>query len=287
MSIGTCGHIVTPERRSSRRARFLSEHRNYEIGEVISGEIHLDVSPSEYNSSCPTPLDVDALFIDGIPYASSSTVNPLERLYSNAIIAGTLPSISAKAAEEIEFLQGHRQVANIKSMERLREAASKRNDVLSFEEAEGIMQVRAGVARVGALLKLLTAYPEIGSIEYFKATRPLCARQFLVARQALGSIMGSLNSSEYDFETDSVEVRPYRTSIDERHSAIVTKQLLATAAVGGYSLDLISRSSYIAVSQEALGDDDEFARLPIRFGDDSHSSVNVLPISISAYARIS
>lgn len=247
--------------------------------------LEMEQPPYVFNSASPTPLDPDSLSIARQPYMTVALDHMMARLYRNTE-GSDIRATDLKAVEgEIETQHFERSTRNAKTMDRLREYAAndKNNRKLSIEEAEGIMQLRAGVARVTPALSLLARVPELEAIELTKATRPLCLAQYTMARQALDSTARSLEANKKMSASvmDGVEATPYRYIIDEEHGTIITKRRLASIAIDGVNLEIICRDSYRGSGRGSFGDSIEHVRAEL-----GPAEVDLTPVSIISYARV-
>ena len=241
--------------------------------------------PHDVNSISPTPLDPDNLTIAGQPYMALALDHMIRGLYDNS--HGTDVRQEDLKAIEAEIMTQHfeRSSKNAKAMDRLRKHAIKpeNNRVLSRDEAEGIMQMRAGVARITPALRLLARVPELEAVELSKATRPLCVGQYAVATWALDSAIRSLKASNRVDTTvmTGAEAVPYRYILDEENGTIITKRRLASVALDGVNLEIICRDSYRGASRGGFDGSVEYLRSKI-----GPVEVDLTPISAISYARV-
>lgn len=285
-----CLHELVPESRSKIKHRFITEPRELTLEEVLDLPLNLPLTPSSYNTTGPTPLDPERLSISGLPYEVVATAALAQQLEKNQ----TLPYKNSDAMQsnverirmEIQHQHEHRTKKNTESVGRLREyaATDPGHHILSHEYAEGVMQLRAGVARITPALTMLANFPALGAIELTKATRPLCVRQYNQARIALNSTIRSLLSNKSVItETQTTEATsPYRMVLDERHGAVILKSVFAKAKIGNQTLEIIGRDSFIGINS---GECDGFEHMSCNFGDGSQR-LDVLPIDVTSYARV-
>ena len=274
-----CNHIIEREFRQAPE-RFLKAGKNYTLEEVLNTPVSLSKSPFEYNSLSPTPLDPDGLRIHGLPYAPQALDHLHMRLSrATAGLEKTNPHQVRNAEAEITFQHDHRMQKNAKAMDMWRNEAAKdpTSKLLSHADAEGIVQVRAGIARPRALIELIARNPTMGGVEIAKATRPFCMQAHVLARNAL---MRELNESPYLTITGNDE-KPYRAIIDEHNVTLITKTKIADVALRGVEIEVVSRESGV------LYNPDSTPAIPESMTPSFNGlTVHVAPLDITSYARV-
>gem|GEM_PF-2517904 len=231
----------------------------------------------------PTPLDPYNITVHGVEYESAALEYMQAELYlATKDLVGTHPRQLENAEGEIEFQHRHRSQKNDEAMTRWREAAATDpgRTVLSHAEAEGVLQVRAGMSKMGAVVRLLARNPEMGAIEISKATRPFCGVAYQLARSAtLASIVTFSESSGTDLIFS--DTPPYRSIVDERHSALILKSSIALASVDGVDLEIKGRESAIVYNPVAVPAIPE-AQVKLIAG----TEVAMVPIDITSYVSV-
>lgn len=281
--MGVCNHNFPQETRSTPD-RFLPADTVITLEETLELPLHLSRMPHEINSLSPTPLDPHSLKINGRSYEGLGLDYMDDQL--RAATAGLSTDHGSKimrASHEIEYQHTHRMKKNHEAMQRWREqaATSPHEQRLTHAEAEGVMQVRAGVSKIGAILLLLARNPDIGAVEISKATRPFCTTAHTMAKLVLIGELNQLAASEQqDIETDANAV-PYRSTIDAHHGAFITKSLLGTVDAGGVELEIVGRESGLLCKP---GESSPIPELQTKnFGP---HEIGIVPIDMTSYARV-
>ena len=275
-----CGH-ETLDTRYLTPQRFLTKNKKYRLEDVLNMPIDLNDMPSSRNAISPTPLDPYELRVHGIGYPNVALEYMRSELLRNTEQLTSYNTEQIKDAEaEIEYQHKHRMEKNHSTMQDWREKAATNptGRMLSLEDAEGVLQVRAGVSRPSAPIELLARNPEIGGIEIAKATRPFCLEAHILSREALRSRLASLR---YMTATNHVEARPYRYSIDEHNHALITKTRLAAGALHGTDLEVVTRESGILYDPLCTPEIPE--SMERKFG---RITVHVAPLDITSYVRV-
>lgn len=280
-----CKHDVRQEYRRTPD-RFLSTDSSLTLEQTLDLPLHLTRMPHEINSLSPTPLDPYALKVAGADYDEAALKYMLHSF--DELVEDHSQSHSSdieRAQLEIDYQHFHRMKKNDEAMRRWREIAATEptEQLLSHAEAEGVMQVRAGVSKIGAIILLLANYPEIGAIETSKATRPFCVHAHEIAKGALSAELDQLAANaEFSTVVDNV-AKPYRSSIDEHHGAFISKHLLATSDVGGIDIEIVGRESGLLydprVNGTTLPESQKKSFGPI-------NDIEMLPIDMTSYARV-
>lgn len=283
-----CNHLINPESTPTRLPRFLDTHEpSMTLEEALNMPLSMDRMPFEVNTLLPTPLDPFSLkVLGGLSYVEAAQEYMIGQLYHNAgELSNTHEDILMHAEHEIDFQHRHRMQKNTEAMDKWRESASTSpsSNALSHREAEGIMQVRAGIAQPNAIIELLARNPEMDGIEIAKATRPLCFNAFMVAKDALYSKLKVLNSrSQLTINLGSeVYPRSYRSNIDPDNQSLTAKAKLGVASMYGVELELITRDSSILYHPDQTPSMPE--AVPVSFGP---NTVETVPIDTTAYVRI-
>lgn len=272
-----CWHENTSEFRKSP-PRFLNPAKKYSLEEVLDRPIHLDVKPFEVDSTSPTPLDPSHVFIHGVDYARVAIHEMQQRAHLQAP-----ENVSLRLAETVlyEIAEQHslRMQKNEEAFDRLRETAAQdfHDHMLTHAEAEGIMQVRAGVSRAAPIVKLLEKHPEIEAIEISKATRPYCSEQFRRARNYIAVSLGSLAAGS-DMQVTMIDGDPYRHIVEEDSGVIVAKSIVAELS-NHTELEVVRRDSFAGVDEGVY--DGEAIQ-----GQIGPIALSLVPIDTTNYVRV-
>lgn len=282
-----CQHDLVPERRSTPE-RFLggSAYEPMSLEQVLDLPLVLHRMPSDYNSLSPTPLDPYRLRIGFAAYSGAALDYMRGQLYqATEDLHADHHSEVNRAEDEILHQHTDRMEKNDSALSRLRDAAASDDDrrtKLSVEQAEGIMQIRAGIGRIGAMLALLDRYPVLESIELSKATRPFCMEAFCAARSSFISSLRSMESAgHYGVHGVNDRYNPYRFNIDPAHGAVITKAKLADADPGNTPLEVISRESSILYDTSSAGVVPESSTANI-----AGIKAGVIPLDVTNYGRV-
>lgn len=280
-----CSHTIHPESRT-KPDRFLDPAQTFTLEETLDMPINLTRMPYEINTISPTPLDPHNVTVHGIEYEAASLEFMQASLYmATRSLQDSHPQQLANAAGEIEHQHRHRMHKNDEAMRRWREIAAKNpsDKRLTHAEAEGILQVRAGVSRIGAVVRLLARNPEMEAIELTKATRPFCTVAHILAKQALKSSIKSFASgSNVDMVVaDERDAVPYRFVIDEHNHAFITKARLASAVIDGTELEIVSRESGLIYNPSKVEPIPES-----QFKTLGGVDVAIVPLDTTSYVRV-
>lgn len=243
--------------------------------------LSLSRMPFEFNSLSPTPLDPYNLDIHGLAYAPAA----LEYMRGALVLAtegledSNLQQVK-QAEAEIEYQHRHRIQKNDQAMQQWREQAAKdpRGKLLSRDDAEGVLQVRAGISRPSAILELISRNPQMGGIEIAKATRPFCISSHILAREALKR---ELDRSKHVTLATGTEASPYRFAIDEHNLALITKTRLGVASLNGAGLEIVTRESGIIYNPAATERIPEAMSRSVRGVD-----FDIAPLDVTSYVRV-
>jgi|GEM_PF-6699862 len=283
---------------------------------VMRAKLELTRQPFEINQDSPTPLDPYRVRIkNGLQYDESARLfmekrqlHPMQQFedeeededeYREKVAAWIArrmkeledePNVDTWASVSREIQTQHllKERRNDAALELLRE--DKR--VISPDEAERVMQVRAGVAPLPTMLRFLAGHPEIGGIELMKATRPFNLPAILMARFAFMKTLGSLDEPDIAIELRAENARRLHIVPDKEFQdvpdprIVVQKTNLARVAV-----ELDRQISMLEVvwrdSGVILGPQDDIAKSFGVLRDDRGEVVaHVAPIAATAYARL-
>jgi len=286
------------------------------LAEVMRAPLVLKRQPFNINPDSPTPLDPYRLKIeDGLFYDESARLfmqkkqlDPMQQFedeeedkdaYKAKIHQWTIdrlkeledePNADAWASVSREIQTQHllKERRNDAALELLRED----NRIVSPDEAERIMQVRAGVAQLPTMLRFLAVHPEIGGLELMKATRPFNPRAIWMARFAFMKTLGSLDEQDIAIELRAENTRRLHIVPDKEFEdvpdprIVVQKTNLARIAVELdhqiSMLEVVWRDSGVVLGPQ---DDEKNSFGVLR---DEHGDVvaHVAPIAVTAYARL-
>ncbi len=275
-----CGHEAPVSSRKTLQ-RFLDSDRRHSLEEVLELPLDLNAMPFEYNPNSPTPLDPYNVRVHGMGYAAVSLEFMLGELTRNTDNLTDAHQEQIEQAEaEIVHQHDHRIQKNAEAMDRWREyASSGMTKHLSREEAEGVMQVRAGISRPAAVLELISRNPSMGGIEIAKATRPFCLGSHIVARTVLKKDLARTPGVSLVNEEDA---RPYRFAIDQHNMALITKTEIGVATINDQKLEIVTRESGV------LYDPQSVQRIPESiYSKIGGSSFALAPLDITSYVRAS
>lgn len=277
----SCGHTVRRQDKLQMQ-RFLDSDRAYTLEEVLDLPINLNAMPFDFNRFSPTPLDPDNVQAHGAAYpkvALDYMMSELDRS-SSKHLPWHRQYLRQLAEAEIEFQHAHRIDKNAETMRRWREYAASHPDiVLPHEDAEGVMQVRAGIAKTRAIGELAVRNPEtLGKgIEILKSTNPFCFQAHIEARETLRDrikpIPGTLLNDE--------DVAPYKFDIDEHNHALITKTIIGTVAVRGVTLEVVTRESGIMFDSKR--DDEKIESMYVNITGHEFA---LAPLDITSYIRV-
>ncbi len=271
---------MAPEQRKIP-PRFFDDDKKYNLQDVLNQELDLPGMPFEYNSTSPTPLDPNRLTIHGMATYPMIGLEFMEGELHLATDGLDIPNVYVQfSAKEIQKQHSHRMEKNAEAMQHWRDYADTNNTTISREEAEGIMQLRAGVARVMPAVKLLSRVPEIGAIEVFKATRPFCIQRHLGARATLIGSVRSVGDAA-DTAEITLDAPPYRFFIDPDLGTIITKTNLGKITLNGVSIESITRESFQGVDINNASDNLEHMKRTL-----GPVEIALVPIDITSYIRV-
>ena len=246
----SCEHTIQQEVRTKRMPRFLDEQTKVTLEQALEMPLSMSHLPFDIDTLSPTPLDPYALTVyGGVDYALAARSYMIDKLHSNTISIGDTHRVLIERAEqEILDQHFHRMQKNDEALRQWKEVAAVRSSdkVLSHRDAEGVMQVRAGVAQPEAILQLLARNPSMGGIEVSKATRPFCFTAYGIAKKVLHDRLLKLEERVNGFSaTHDMSPTPYRSSIDQKNASLVVKSQIGQASLLGVELELINRESSV------------------------------------------
>lgn len=286
------------------------------LAEVMRAKLELKHQPFMLNPDSPTPLDPYRVKIEnGMFYDESARLfmeqqqlDPMQQfadeeedpaLYHQKVdawVAARMKDLEdgpdvdtwASVARETQtqhLLKGRRNDAAL-------ELLQHDTRVVTPDEAERIMQVRAGVAQLPTMLRFLAVHPEVGGLELMKATRPFNPRAILMARIAFMKTLGSLDEPDIAIELRTENPRRLHIVPDKEYKdvpdprIVVQKTNLARVAV-----ELDRQISMLEVvwrdSGVILGSKDDIANSFGVLKDEAGKVVaHVAPIAVTAYARL-
>ncbi len=280
MKSNECIHDVVPEERKIP-PRFFHDNKRYNLLDVLEKNLDLSGMPFEYNSTSPTPLDPNRLTIHG---TANYPMIALEFMEGELHLATAGLDVSDAhvrfSAMEIQKQHSHRMEKNAEAMQRWRNQAQASNTMVSRQEAEGIMQLRAGVAQAMPAVKLLSRNPDMGAIEVLKATRPFCNRRHLGARATLINMVRSVGDAA-DVAELTLDASPYRFFIDPDLGTIITKTNLGEVTIDGVVTEFIGRESFQGFDVNNIADNLEHTQRTL-----GPVEVALVPIDITSYIRV-
>lgn len=273
---------------------------------AVMAPLRLQGQPYDYREYSPTPLDPILLGnADGPRYDQAALdymddariahapefTNLQEALAWYDVHQGRIPNpVWLSTVREIMTQHELKQRRNDRAIRALR----KINTPISFEEAEEIMQVRAGIASIPTMLRFIAKYPQIGGLEIMKATRPGNVVATLAARAALLEELEFLNEPDIEclietHEPRRLHIRPdpeLQDTPDPR--VVVFKTNLARVAVRladeTKQLEIVWRDSGVILDPK--WDDLSDTYITGKCDDEDEPVVHIAPISVTAYARI-
>lgn len=281
ISNNNCIHGSVSLEQRKTPPRFIQYDGTHRLRDVLSQGLSLPGMPFEYNTTSPTPLDPEQLMIHSIASYPGAAMQYMAQQLDVATEGLDIPEKYIHFSEaEITKQHEHRMHKNIEAMDRWRRYAEKNDITVSREEAEGIMQIRAGISQFTPIAKLLSRVPEIEAIEAFKATRPFCIRRHLGARVALLTALRAVGDSADKAEI-SPDASPYRFFVDPEHATIITKTKFGEIALNGVSLEIIGRESFQGVDMNDTSETLEYMKREI-----GPAEVALVPIDITSYIRV-
>lgn len=260
----------------------------YRDNPLLVEPINLERPPYATNLQSPTPLDPDHVLINGIAYRTHAYGWMGQRFYDvqdKLAAAGVvLDDVYVKMiTEEIDAQHGIRCEQNQGAYERLLRAIKENPARLTPVYEYTMPQLRSGFASTLDRVRLLTAFPEMRSIEDMKDTAVFDERGYIKRRSAyIRNLMG-LNL------LPSVTVRPCEDTNDRQwldvvdpRGTILIKQKIAEITSSGVTLDVMERRSYSALptKPQLRGISEQLKRLP-----GSDEQVNLQLIGGSVYLR--
>lgn len=286
------------------------------LAEVMRAKLELRQQPFNINPDSPTPLDPYRLKITDGPFYDESArlfmekkqLDPMQQFdyeeedseeYRKKVdlwIAARLNDLEdepsadtwASVSREIQTQHLLKERRNDAALELLRED----NRIVSPDEAERIMQVRAGVAQLPTMLRFLAVHPEIGGLELMKATRPLNPRAIWMARFAFMKTLGSLDEQDIAIELRAENTRRLHIVPDKEFQdvpdprIVVQKTNLARIAVELdhqiSMLEVVWRDSGVILGPQ----DDEKNSFGVLRDEHGNLMAQVAPIAVTAYARL-
>lgn len=282
MSKLRCSHTISQERKDQHPPRFIDDNKSRTLEEVLDMDLVMSKMPHDVNTISPTPLDPYSLSVNGIRYEAFAREYMLGQLYRSTENLGSSNQMQIKQAEaEIIYQHRHRMAKNTEAMDRWKDKAATIGDgsLLSHEEAEGIMQVRAGVASITAMTELLARNPTMGGIEIAKATRPFCRVAHTLAQSALTAAFQKPHA-KIEFILDK-SAKPYRFSIDEHNKALITKTRMGITALSDVDMELIARDSSILYNREYTEQIPEAVS-----GNMNGIPIDSIPLDTTVYLRV-
>lgn len=287
------------------------------IAGVMKAKLELTRQPFEINPFSPTPLDPYRLKIkDGLLYDDSARLymehmqrDPMAMFNDEeedpAAYRRRVDAWIERRQEELLDAPNARTWESvsreIQVQHRLKEY---RNDTalallqqdqrtVSPAEAEELMQVRAGVAPLPTMMRVLARYPELGGLELMKATRPFDPRAIMMARIAFMKALGSIEESDMSVVLESTNMRrlvivPDKEFHDEPDPRIIVQK----TNIAKVALELDQQVSTLEVVWRDSGvildpaHDDLSKTYSVWKDDDGVVVAHVAPIAVTAYARL-
>lgn len=277
---------------------------------VVMAPLRMPGQPYDYRAFSPTPLDPMLLSIEDEPRYDEAALLYMDEARKR-LCTSDEPSFQSPQ-EAVMWHDAHKDrlpnpvwVSTLREIITQHELKQRRNDMairalrrvntpVTPEEAEEIMQVRAGIASIPTMLRFFARYSQIGGLEIMKATRPGDVAATLGARAALLRELNELQ--EPDITTQVAEgtrrrlhVMPDPELLDAPDPrVIVCKTRIARAAVRladtEVPLEIIWRDSGVILDPEQ-GDDLSDAYI-LGKNSDGRPEVYVAPISVTAYVRL-
>lgn len=279
------------------------------VSMVVMAPLRLEGQPYDYREYSPTPLDPILLRNAGGPRYDEAALEYMDEARVRLCLTDE-PSFGS-TSEALAWYEKHRGripdpvwVSMMREIMTQHELKLNRNDAairhlrrnntpVTPEEAEEIMQVRAGIASIPTMLRFLARYPEVGGLEIMKATRPGDACATLAARAALLTELESIAETDVDVAVEmGVSRRLHIRPAPELHDIpdpriVVLKTHIARAAVRladeTKQLEIIWRDSGVVLDRE--WDDLSDAYLIGKTANGTPAAY-VAPISVTAYARL-
>lgn len=273
---------------------------------VVETPLVLDGRPFDYYTYSPTPFDPLLLRDSTGPLYDEAALR-----YMDERRVRLAPDIMSPE-EGVAWYEAHHEwlpnptwLSVLHEMRVQHELKVRRNDravrmlrnieqEITPEHAEELMQVRAGIASLSTILQTLVRYPEIGGLEWLKATCPLDPQ---TARAARIAGMGAMHlMDDPNIALTFTSEKPRRLTIvpdpelddtpDPR--IVVMKTVIARAAVTlaekTTAVDMVWRDSGVLLNP--AHDDLSVAYMTGRSaaGD---AIVHAAPIAVTGYARLS
>lgn len=241
----------------------------------------MDMMPFEYRPSSPTPLDPGELIVHGVAGYPGVAYEHMSGVLYEATKDLEIPEeYIALSEKELHRNHAHRMRQNTASMQRWRDIARGNDVMLTHDEAEGVMQLRSGTAKLFPAVELLSREPEMGSIEVFKSTLPYCIERYRDSIDLLMEMLVLLGKK--GVQITQLEDRPYGMAIDEEHGTIITKTVVARAVVGnGPTLEAVRRDSFQLAPHGVFPERAEF--ITQKMGD---QIIDRTPLAVSSYFRV-
>ncbi len=285
--------------------RFFPNSAPETIKDVMRSPLVLDKPPFKYHHLSPTPLDPHLLQIKGGPrynehaltymvnaprqvgtsrFASDEQITSWIAYRLATVPKGNIDSLGSDVVDTT-WLSVLSEIMAQHELKQHRNDAAVRllfddTTPITRDEAEELMQIRAGIASPEVILRFFARHPELGGVELMKATR---AFQPELIQQARNKFLGMLATSSEALDIEFLDESPYRRIRIEDPRIIVLKTRLATVAYNGMLMEVVMRDSGVILDQAQ--DDLTTSYITCR-DEEGHPLVYVAPIAITAYARM-
>ncbi len=285
--------------------RFFPNSAPETVKDVMRSPLVLDKPPFKYHHLSPTPLDPHLLQIKGGPrynehaltymvdaprqvsmsrFASDEQITSWIAYRLATVPKGNIDSLGSDVVDTT-WLSVLSEIMAQHELKQHRNDAAVRllfddTTPITQDEAEELMQIRAGIATPEVILRFFAQHPELGGVELMKATRALQPEQI---RQARDEFLGMLATSSEALDIEFLDEPPYRRIQIEDPRIIVLKTRLATVAYNGTLMEVVMRDSGVILDQ---AQDDLTTSYMTGRDEEGRPLVYVAPIAITAYARI-
>ena len=278
------------------------------VSMVAKQPLRLEGQPYDYHEYSPTPLDAMMLSNIGGPRYDEAALQYMEemRMVHDVPPFASLDEATAwydQRSDKIPdpvWLSMMREIMiqhslKIRRNDRAMRELRKIHTQITEQEAEEIMQVRAGIASIPTMLRFMAKYPAVGGVELMKATRPGDPHAIREARDAFLEELEALDEPDIDIVVERGESKRLVIKPDEElqdtpdPKVVVLKTPLARAAVTlvglpPTKLDIIGRDSGVIL--DPLYDNLEMTFMLGRRDSDGNIGTYIGPVGTTAYTRL-
>lgn len=252
---------------------------------AVLDPIVMKQQPFDYDILSPTPLDPYHVTTSGVEYFRGAAVLMEGRLAEVADEYSIPGDILESVQEEIDFQHYKRCQSNNKAVRSLRESLRKTRS-FNREQANDLVAARAGVSDIGRLALLLAKHPSMGGIEVMKYTKPFdnldmrMANAVFIRRMREAETERGVGFEIIGNKVGMEEPELLDTSQNVGSHVIAIKGKEADISVGDRRLELMSRYSYIAISNAV-----EIPGIQPAYHHIGHKVVNIQSIGVTKYLR--